>query len=259
MTVMAVDVTRAVREAVARLPEGATLTVETLFDALCRFRDGAFEKFTGRALREQIEGALDVLEREAGIHLAQVATHREPAVYRVHKELTKLSQGVVRFSNTEPQQIEPFADSKPDKQPKGNNMIDFNKVEELAAQGVSISQVGVKLGMSDGYGSYQAKHNPDFLAAFNRGRARAKLAPFQARKSPSTNGRKNVKAAGARTKAKTNGRAVRNSLSELPPPANGIPNNRAVSESYAQVIADLRRQQQETEQLIQFLESRCGA
>lgn len=92
--------------------------------------------------------------------------------------------------------------------------IDLNKVEELASQGVAVNTVGIKLGMSGGWGSYQAKHNPDFLAAFNRGRATANLEPFQFRASPSTNGRP------AKNGKPKNGRAriARISLSELPPP-----------------------------------------
>jgi hypothetical protein len=55
--------------------------------------------------------------------------------------------------------------------------IDLKKIEELAAKH-SLSQIGVEMGYSTGWASYQSAKYPDFLAAVNRGRQAGGMEPF---------------------------------------------------------------------------------
>jgi hypothetical protein len=117
------------------------------------------------------------------------------------------------------------ADTKEAKTMPVPKQFDLNEVEELATQGVAVNTIGIKLGMNGGWGSYQAKHNPAFLAAFNRGRASAGLEPFQAqaRKSPGANGsRAKVKTNGKPVAGK-NGRVAKMLAALRPPPSARLP------------------------------------
>lgn len=79
---MGFNVFSEVQKAIERLPDGAAVTLEAIYETLVRLPHLRDHEFTGLELRKRTQIALNDLREDDVIHLEHVASENGPAIYR---------------------------------------------------------------------------------------------------------------------------------------------------------------------------------